>query len=89
MGLFKKRRALDPLVVDPVAAQSSTSPQDNEPGAPALELEDIAHESVAGSDALTGGQWGVTFSHGPYAEIDPKSVVPLAEAEPAAEPEGD
>lgn len=80
MGLFRKRKALDPLVVDPVAAQSSSSPQDNVPGAPAPDLEAIARGS-AGSEALTGAAWGVTIGHGATSEIDPKSMVPRPEGE--------
>ena len=80
MGLFRKRRALDPLVVDPVAAQSSISPQDNVPGAPAPDLEAITHAN-AGSEALAGGAWGVTIGYGANSEIDPKSVVPRPDAE--------
>ena len=74
MGLFRKRKALDPLVVDQAAAHASISPQDNVPGAPAPDLETIAH-SNAGSEALAGGAWGVTIGHGANSEIDPKSVV--------------
>jgi len=81
VGLFRKRKALDPLVVDPVAAQSSISPQDNVPGAPAPDLETIAHGN-AGSEALAGGAWGVTIGHGANSEIDPKSVVPRPDGEP-------
>ncbi len=54
MGLFRKRKALDPLVVDLVAAEASTSPQDNVPGAPAPDLEAIAHGN-ASSEALAAG----------------------------------
>jgi hypothetical protein len=75
MGLFRKRKALDPLVVDLVAAHSSTSPQDNVPGAPAPDLEAIAHGN-AGTEALAGSAWGVTIVHGANSEIDPRSVVP-------------
>ena len=80
MGFFRKRKALDPLVVDPVAARSSISPQDNVPGAPAPDLEAIAHGS-AGSEALSGGAWGVTIGYGANSEIDPKSVVPRPDGE--------
>jgi hypothetical protein len=80
MVLFRKRKALDPLVIDPVAAQSSISPQDNVPGAPALDLEAIAHGN-AGSEALAGGAWGVTIGYGANSEIDPKSAMPRPDAE--------
>jgi hypothetical protein len=80
VGLFRKRKAIDPLVVDPVAAQSSSSPQDNVPGAPAPDLEATAHGN-AGPEALTGAAWGVTIGHGATSEIDPRSWVPRPEGE--------
>jgi len=86
VGVFRKRRALDPLVVDPIAAQSSIAPQDNVPGPSAPSLETIAH-SAGASEALVGDRWGVAIGHGANSEIDPKSVVPLPK--PNGEPEDD
>jgi hypothetical protein len=80
VGLFRKRQVLDPLVVDPVAEQASISPQDNVPGAPAPDLETIAHGNAA-PEALVGGAWGVTIGFGANSEIDPKSVVPRPDSE--------
>ena len=82
--MFRKRRTLDPLVVDPIAAQSSIAPQDNVLGSFAPSLETIAH-SAGSSEALAGDRWGVAIGLGANSEIDPKSVVPLAK--PNVEPE--
>jgi hypothetical protein len=76
VGLFRKRKALDPLVVDPVAAQSSISPQDNATGPSAPGTEAIAH-SEEGSDGLVAGRWGEEIPLGTNATLDPKSVEPL------------
>jgi hypothetical protein len=86
VGVFRKRKALDPLMVDPIAAQSSISPQDNVPGPSAPDLETIVH-SQAGSEALLGGRWGVTIGHGANSACDPKSVEPLMK--PLGEPKDD
>jgi hypothetical protein len=86
VGMFRKRRALDPLVVDPIAAQSSIGPQDNLPGPSAPSLETIAH-SAGDSEALLAARWGVPLSHAANSALDPKSVEPLPM--PNSEPKDD
>jgi hypothetical protein len=46
VGIFRKRRALDPLVVDPAAAGSGKAEQDNSAGRDDPSFEDIKHEDV-------------------------------------------
>jgi len=75
----KKRKPLDPFTLDPLAEQSSITPQDNAPGPSAPGLEAIAHGQARLSGLLVARD-GIAIGDGANSVPDPKSVVPLVES---------
>jgi hypothetical protein len=80
VGLFSRRRKpLEPLVIDPFAARSATSAQDNLPGPSAPDLESLEnHDAIreAQRGSFGRGNVGVGPAVLRNTKLDPYSVEP-------------
>jgi hypothetical protein len=63
--VFRRRKSLDPLVVDQTAVVPEASIQDNDPGPTAMDLEALA-EAGGDREALESGPSRISYSPGAF-----------------------